>query len=126
VSVRKILLIPVIVIVASAVVASAASLDLSSSRLGAGSATVGRCQAGPTPVEVELDDESNATITGIDPECTGSNLQLVLLDEDGVPRGHGSNPSIEIVEGVVTLQTNVDESDLDDVASATIAMAGRP
>jgi hypothetical protein len=127
VSVRKVLLIPVIVILASAVVASAASLDLSSSHLGAGSATVDRCQANDTDVDVDLDAAGNATITDIDPACAGSDLQLVLLDEGGQLLGIGVASSI-IVTGdtVIVPVTPVDDAELDDVDSAHIALAGRP
>ena len=113
------------VIVASATVASAASLGASSSNFGAGSAAVSRCHTGPITAEPVVNDGkvTHVSIDDLADACDGSRLQLVLLDSAGAKLGEGGLtpvPSDRPFDVTIAEPT----PDATVVASTSIAITG--
>jgi hypothetical protein len=83
-------------LVGSPVVAAAASLGLTTTDLGAGSATVAACDSGFTYAYTTQSGRVTAvTVGGIaDPECSGGELSLTLTNGSGARLGSGTTATV--------------------------------
>lgn len=120
------------VVVAGAVAASAATLDLNSDTLGTGTTAVVSCQEDPITVTwgaptYTTNDYSVASVvlTGVDATCQGLPFSLTLADAAGASLAQSTAPTTLAAAATTTVTTfspmSVSTTDIENV---TLTVAG--
>lgn len=123
------LIVPVLAaaIVASTSWAAAASLGVTSRKLGAGGSAVSRCDADGVTLTYNYDangDIASITAAGISAACAGGFLRLVVAESTGASLATASVSSLSLTNGSVTVPLSA-AVPVANVGSVNIVVEGR-